>query len=165
MTNTATAPTHTPPNFPAYCDPANEFRGERFERGMDVAEIAKRYRADIGAAIKAGTLPADFKVSVRVSRFAGGQSISCNIKVPGVALFRPEFITAIAADPQTAQRERYTDEFVALVKTLEAMLSAYNRDNSDTMTDYFDVNFYQHVQMCWEAEKVIRETAGTEMMS
>lgn len=32
-----------------------------------------------------------------------------------------------------------------LVEAIETELKSYERDNSDPMTDYFDVNFYYHV--------------------
>ena len=38
----------------------------------------------------------------------------------------------------------------ALMDKVESMLNAYKRDNSDTMTDYFDVNFYGNVGFEWE---------------
>jgi len=40
-----------------------------------------------------------------------------------------------------------SDEGRALDTQLEAMISAYNFDGSDSMTDYFHVNFYGHVNI------------------
>jgi hypothetical protein len=35
-----------------------------------------------------------------------------------------------------------SDEAITLSNKLDEMLNAYNRDNSDIQTDYFDVHFY-----------------------
>lgn len=39
----------------------------------------------------------------------------------------------------------YTDFGIEFTKTLESIVEAYNHDNCDLMTDYFDVNYYTSI--------------------
>jgi hypothetical protein len=128
--------------------------GGKYERGLDVADIAKRVRADLKAAVKAGELPKSFKAGVRISRFSGGCSITVTIKVPGVPAVNPARVEFEHDHPHTyCDVALFTEEYTALKKKVEAILKAYNFDGSDTQTDYFHVNFYGSVSLDYDAEK------------
>lgn len=120
--------------------------GNRYEetKTMDIRDIAKLIRADIKAAIKAGTVPAEYKYSVRIRRFAGGSAI--DVSIDGAPDMRAEYYTGydewFDKHPGTEWRERPAAK---LVETIESIVRAYNRQDIDTMTDYFDVRFYAHV--------------------
>lgn len=75
---TKNAEAQKPSYLPAYCDPSNERRGAKHDatRSLDVAEIAKRMRADI----KALALGDGFKVAVTIKRYSGGQSIDIRVR-------------------------------------------------------------------------------------
>lgn len=126
---------------PAYCDPSNEFKGENFDRNLDVKEIAKRVRKGLKNLT-------GFNFSVRISRFSGGQSIDVELKsIPNdVALYSPEYIAAVQASEDRYPRgvERYSEIVTATLKYAGTLLRSYNRDNSDSQSDYFDVHFYDH---------------------
>lgn len=144
---------------PAYCDPANESRGAKYEatRDLDVREIAKRMRADIAAL----GLAKGIKVAVRIRRFSGGQSI--DIRVTALpAGFKVLSKKAASWKKQFPHRqhdmpmpwvEAQSDELRALMAKLEAIHGAYNRDNCDSMSDYFDVKYYGAAELDWQARR------------
>ena len=156
-----------PPKYmPAYCDPNNEFKGEKFERDLNVSDIAKRIRKEILAKKKAGEFPKGLKTSVRIQRYSGGQSLNITVKDFGFAPTNPEYVefreqagsdwhlTGIHGQAP----ERYNEKATKILGELKEMRTAYNRDNSDIMVDYFDVNFYGSVEVDWE---YARELLGT----
>lgn len=122
---------------------------------MDIADIAKRVRADIKTAIKAGALPA-IKSTVRVSRYAGGQSLTITISgVPSdLQVENADRLAFMAEHPDFQAwnlpvnvREKYSPEFSAALATLRGIVAVYNWDESDHLTDHFDVNFYAHYRV------------------
>lgn len=148
-------------------NPTTEFRGSKFNRDLDVAEIAKMARKDIAAEIKDGNLPAGLKASVKISRFSMGQSITVSVTaIP--AWFRIWDRKFVAFEIETEGRvcysgERYSSECRAMLRRLERVLNAYNRDDSDSTTDHFDVHFYGHADIAWKLGKAERETAEAEV--
>lgn len=77
--------------------PAND-RGEgaKYDSSLNVVEIAKRIRADIKAAITAGTIPA-IKTSVRISRYSMGRSIDVTITETPFEVLNPAWTEACKA--------------------------------------------------------------------
>lgn len=110
----------------------------------DAADIAKDIRADIKAARQAGeiNLPEGAKISVRCSKYSGGQSIDVN--VTGWVGHRIEVEDAENFWPGFTRRE-LTPEADEVQGRLERIVRAYNWDGSDSQSDYFDVCFYGHV--------------------
>lgn len=147
---------NAPKFMPAYCDPENERRGAKHDatRHLSRAEIAKRMRADI----KALALPKGFKVSVRTSEYSGGGSIDIRVTA-APAGFRYYSEAAASWHKQfpgrehrmpMAWRDAQSDELRALLDKLGAIHGSYNRDNSDSMTDYFDVRYYGGAEIDWQ---------------
>jgi hypothetical protein len=137
--------------------------GEKYQKGLDIAEIAKLVRKDIRAAIKSGNLP-EIRTSVRISRYSGGQSLNVEIKgVPdGFVIHNPEWVRFSLENPHIVPRiPRYSEKSRDVEKTLERIVSAYNHDGSETMIDYFDVNFYAHVG--WSYELEAEDKAGIQI--
>ena len=136
---------------------SRDFKGAKYEPGLDVAEIAKRIRVDITEAVKAGALPKGLKVSVRCRRFAGGRAVDIRVKELGLPIYSSEHLAwEIANVPEN--RRFYTATFPRArwgwngaaneaMDTLKGILEAYNFDNSDSMTDYFHVNYYGDVSL------------------
>ncbi len=62
-----------------------------------------------------------------------------------------------ARDSRYFEGQRHTPEAKEVFKQLEAMLGAYNFDGSETQVDYFHVNFYGHVRVCWKLEREEKE--------
>lgn len=139
--------------MPAYCDPANEFRGLKYDATKDLSnrEIAQRIRADI----KALKLAKGFKISVRSDYRA------INIAVMAVPDdFRLLTDKAASWFKQFPGRElpgyyadRFGPDYRALIDALQDIMNAYNRDNSDSMTDYFDKRFYGFVKIDYQLER------------
>jgi len=119
--------------------------GSKFVAGMDVAQVAKAIRADFKAAVKAHTLPADFKASVKISRFAGGCALDVFIQGGTTGCFNPEYWKNL--NKFGAERpSRFTADGSALLAAVEAICKAYQRYESDAMSDYHNTNFYLNVQ-------------------
>jgi hypothetical protein len=134
--------------------------GTKYEATKDLSrvEIAKLIRADIKAAVKAGTLPAA-KYSVTCQSYSGGGSI--NIKVAdvnkeGFVLHNEARLRWDLENPHAGLynapsnvRDLYSPEAVEMKKTLEGIMGAYNYDGSDIQSDYFNVRFYGGAEIDW----------------
>lgn len=134
--------------------------GSKYDTNLTTVEIAKRFREDVKAAIKAGDLPKGLKVSAPAKHFSGGSSIHAVITACPVRVLNPARVAVEYANPHDhigGNPPRHTEEATALLAKLNEMLRAYNHDGSDIMTDYFDVNFYGDVTFHWELEHAERE--------
>ncbi len=143
---------------------ARRHNGSKYDPALDVKEIAVRLRAEYKDAIKAGTLP-KMKIGVRIERYSGGRSIRVTLKdVQGIGVINPEYWQAVKKDGHGARPagERYTEEFKAAKARVEEMREAYNFDDSDSMTDYFHVNYYGNTDVDWEYEQELLKSAGLE---
>jgi hypothetical protein len=120
--------------------------GAKYDRATDIAEIAKRVRADLKAAVKAKDIPGT-KYRVTIERYSQGQSLNVRIgDVPFTIVseerIRRDILDRADFDPAFGWR---TEEAVALIRKVEAIVGAYNFDGSDSQTDYYHVNFYSTV--------------------
>lgn len=107
--------------------------GSKFDSKFTTTEIAARVRKDIAAAMKEGSVPKG-KYSVKTKYFSGGSSISVRV----MHVENPDFVVY-------KTEGGYTREASDLVKKLESLVNAYNYDESDISSDYFNVRFYEHV--------------------
>lgn len=134
--------------------------GAKFTPGYETAaQIAAKVRADIRLALKIAraeakdgevaipdplaAMPKEIKVTVKCDTFSGGRSVDVIMRnIP------EEWGFSMQADPYwpSDKREMPTPELRAAAKALKAILSAYNYDGSAPEVDYYDVNFYGHVQ-------------------
>jgi hypothetical protein len=147
--------------------------GYQYEEGgkLDTAAIAKLIRRDIKTATREGLLPDRWTYSVTMDRFSGGSSIDVRVKdcadawmpCPGYRVGTRHELpgggwTATGCgnpwckaggehkDKTGAEdHEVLTEEAMAAKMTLERIHGAFNHDGSDSMVDYFDVNYYGHV--------------------
>lgn len=134
--------------------------GNKYIKGMDVAEIAKLVRQDIREAIASGKIPR-VKCSVRIERFSGGRSIDVRIvDVPaGFCGVRQDFFD----ERDRGRWIRYrTEEAESLLGELNSILNSYNYDGSETQVDYFDVNFYGTADFDWRLESRLEAEAEAE---
>jgi len=116
--------------------------GAKYDRSLSTTEIARRFRADVAAEKKAGRLPRELKLSVKTRYYSGGSSIDVRIK--GLPAGFPVRNREVAP---TAGTLRFAPELRELKERLQGLLDAYNFDGSDSMTDYFHVNFYGWVEV------------------
>ena len=102
-----------------------------YEFDGDVKKIAKEIRKDLKE-----VFGKEFKFSVRIQRFSGGQAINIDIKqAPKYACYVD---TEMYPDPRT-----YVKKYI--IKQIKKITDHYNYDDSDIMTDYFNVGFYSNI--------------------
>lgn len=129
--------------------------GSKYDKNLTTKQIAEVVRRQVRLEARLGLLPDEGKWSVTMDRFAGGSSIAIDFTPrPDTALlfsrcfYNHERVVADAERPHDYVRLPLRSEFgAALEQRLERMLAAHNHDGSDTMTDYFDVKFYAHVNV------------------
>jgi len=99
--------------------------GSKYEqvKNMDIKDIAKLVRADLKKVYP------QYRFSVRIDRFAMGQRMDVVIK-------DSEF-----------ERSGRTPEARRLENEVLKIVDQYNYDDSDSMSDHFDVNFYTNVRV------------------
>jgi len=132
--------------------------GEKYEKGLDVTEIAKQLRKEIKAGVKAGDLP-KCKYSVRTSRYSMGQSLNVLVSETPFPVNNRRFLEleyallhkhtgTLTRDEQFAEfgeTKRWTQEAIDLIMTLAVMVDQWNFDGSDSQSDYFHVNYFSSV--------------------
>lgn len=142
--------------------------GEKYEevKRLSTTEIAARIRADIKLARKVeaklgatggevavvdslaalATMPKTIKVSITTEYFSGGSAIRVrvyNLPEEGWGYVQEE-------NWQTGRMHWVqNDELRGIIAALEQIHRAYNFDGSDSMVDYFHVNYYGHVEVDW----------------
>jgi len=130
------------------------FTGTKYQRDLDVKEIAKLVRADIKEAIRKKRLPKGTKVSVRISRYSGGRSVDAYIKhLGGERVINPAWVKWHDENPNGYFGDappRYTATATHALKTVAALIAAYNFDDSDHQTDYFCVNFHSNTEFDYD---------------
>ena len=125
----AVAPAGTPgPTF----DSRSGFKGPKYQGYRPTKVVAQDIRRDLKDAVANGELPAGLKFSVKIG---SGRSSAINVRVSGIQATR---------DPD---RGGLTGEAKAVYEKVDRITNAYNRDDSDMMTDYFDVDYYGFVRI------------------
>ena len=143
------------------------FTGTKYNSQMSTKEIAKAVRDEVKAALKSGALPAGAKISVRLDQGSTSSSIYVTLKeLPeGVCCpYSEEYLAYYKeakprgfVDPFRGE-SRYIPLVADMLKKLGEMLNAYNRDRSDTQSDYFNRRFWDHVEVAYELGKEERYT-------
>ena len=105
-------------------------KGEKYIGRRPNKEVAVDIRRDLKDAIASGQLPAGLKFGVKMG--SGGGSI--NVTVKGLKIERDD-------------SGRMTGEAKAVYDKVDKITNAYNRNNSDMMTDYFDTDYYGFVRI------------------
>jgi len=128
---------------------ANTIRhtGAKYDRSRDLAEIARLVRADIKAAVKSGALPADLKASVTISRYSMGQSMRVSLTAPSVVVPSVARVRADLANPHGhVTLARHTVKARAVVATVESLVKAYQRSETESQSDVCNFSFYDTVE-------------------
>jgi hypothetical protein len=143
---------------------ANRFEGDIYatEGRLDVVEIAKRMRTFIKSARKLGVagggidLPAEARVSVKVDRYSMGQAVRVVITAPVAWVYvAPGAPCNFIGDANCPTFGGHTLAAQVAVRIIRAELDRYNRDNSDSMSDYYDTWF--HADVVVEPAERVRE--------
>lgn len=126
---------------------ADGWIGSKYQPGRNTRDIARDVRAEIKALVKSGGLPgAPIAYSVRTTRFAGGSAIDVTVKNATVTLVEDAWGYGYKHDAAAA----------ALLTKLDGLLAAHKRDMSDSMVDYWDVNFYGRASYDWQTTTEVR---------
>lgn len=127
---------------------------EVYEQHATAADIAKLIRRDLKAAIAAGELPGKpVAYGVTIDNYSMGRSINVTIRdyegetrCTECAGQRGRGSYDAANDnpcPHCFTWDRWLEPSAqALLDAVEQIREAYNYDGSDSMTDYYDVNYY-----------------------
>lgn len=109
--------------------------GNKYNKTMSTTEAAKAIRADIKEATATGYLPSDLTYSVRKS-----SASALSIEAQGLT---DDQIYAPVDDMEPAYvGMRQRPEAVELQARIDSISNSYRMDESDSMTDYFETNFY-----------------------
>jgi len=112
-------------------------------KNLDIKEIAKLIRADLKQF-------KDCKFSVSIQRYSGGRSV--HIKLMNTTNLK-RFVN-IHYNSTDKDRLNFSKDFK---ERLESIVNQYNYDKSDPMTDYFNVNFYSHIDIDYNFQKSIED--------
>lgn len=123
-------------------------KGSKYVSGRSVKFVAELVRKDIKAAQKAGKLRTDVKISVRCD---GVSALRITVTAAPLSCFNPEYrkSTNFTYPPVSA----YTDEGKALLKALHGLAAEYQFQESDSMADYMNNNFYLTADMDWKLQR------------
>jgi hypothetical protein len=137
--------------------------GSKYNRDLTITDIAKEIRKDLKV------FKDTYKFSVKVTRYTGGRNISVTIKdcvkdeiyktcwdeldnkqrvfildKLGEDWFKNKTVQELdnMAKLQSMYNRFYNQSMLDDIAKIDSIVNAYNYDDSDTQTDYFDVNFY-----------------------
>ena len=106
-------------------------KGHKYCGYRPVKQVAVSVREDLKDAVKLGLLPAELKFSVTIGK---GTCSVLRVKVSGPAI-------TLTAD------DFYTEETKEIRAVVSELANAYNRNESDIMTDYWDIDYFLQVSM------------------
>ena len=115
----------------------------------DLKDIARQVRAEIKQAKKAKEIEAGVKVSVRISRYSMGQSLTVTVTAAPFKVVNPEHAEYRIANPHdwfAAGNGRScphlrTTRAQKTLDVLDGIVGQYYVNNSDHQVDYYRVNF------------------------
>jgi hypothetical protein len=123
-------------------------RGSKYAatQGLDITAVAAMLRAELTTEL------VGFKVSVRVSRYSMGQSVTVEITaVPaGFVILNSDAMTAVLRE-EGHRRPRLTGQACDLLAKVEGMVEDYNRSETEFAADYSHSRFYAHVDFGTDA--------------
>mgnify|MGYP003124182558 CR=1 FL=1 len=112
-------------------------------KNLDVKDIAKLIRTDLKQF-------KDCKFSVSIQRYSGGRSV--HVKLMSTTNLK-RFVN-VHYNSTDKDRLNFSKDFK---ERLESIVNQYNYDKSDPMTDYFNVNFYSHIDIDYNFQKSIED--------
>ena len=138
----------------AYTD--NYWEGGRYQESkrLSTVEIAKLVRKDVNELLKQ-KYPG-VKVSIRHKYFAGGASITAEVKsIP----FNPYTEEYLKGNTIPLHGKIYNEKGRDLMHDIKKAIDNYNYSDCDGMIDYSHVNYYSRVCIDWELEKELLKCA------
>lgn len=125
--------------------------GAKYNHDLDVAEIARRVRAEYKALAKDPvSVLHGCKFTVRTSRYSMGQSITVRVTPPAGVPVANLRRARLEAEDKHASHGRVAPLFngrgKAILAAASAVLNAYNFDKGDLVSDYHHDNFHADVE-------------------
>lgn len=115
--------------------PGGKWYGAEYDGSLDVKDIAKMIRKELKA-----NFPG-FKFSVNIDRYSGGASIRAGlVEVPEdfkMVEWSEEYFRIYGRDGIA-----YSEELKELFAAVKEIGERWNYDDSNSMVDYFSVNYY-----------------------
>ena len=137
------------------------FEGSKYTPGMTIKDIASAMRKYTKEKYP------DCKFSITTKSFSGGSSISLALmESPHVAFVEPSSFTDYSVNHYQIDRNSVlTAPIKEILADVYSELNSYNYDSSDPMTDYFDTNFYVHINIGrWDRPYVVVEGKRSQPM-
>lgn len=132
--------------------------GAKFKKDLSRIEIAKLMREDIK--VCGFTKKNGFVISVTCESYSGGGSIDIRVKQAPFKMLSQEYLDwdsnnriGKKFEPLPYGVSEYTVNGKLLMDTLEHIHSSYRYSDCDGMIDYFDTNYYGHVDLDWDLRK------------
>jgi hypothetical protein len=130
----------------------NAWQGDKYESTKDLSTVekAKLIRKEIRDKYPSKK---GWKISVRSQYFSMGSSIDVFIEDMPFDPFNPKW------KPNNYENHEhiYNEETEVILKDLESIGNQYNYSDCDGMIDYFNVDFYYHVQIAYSLRKKYRK--------
>lgn len=121
---------------------ANGWEGSRYDGNLSTTDISARVRVYAKERYK------DYKFSVRTEYYSGGSSIYIKLVSGPVPAFKEDAPRPyVSTMSDISEKFGLTSEVFAVVSDVVAYCNSFNYDDSDSMTDYFDTNFYLHINV------------------
>jgi hypothetical protein len=130
--------------------------GARYETSRDTKEVAKVMRSEIRAQIRAGAIPRDWRISVRLRRCTWTRAIDITARSPrpiyeveprSYPPFGPVRPHPRTGEPIYGWVDALTIEARRVYETLQEIHEAHNHDGSDVVTDYVDRKYLGSVAL------------------
>jgi len=138
-----------------------EFEGSNYTPGMTIKDVATAMRK------YTKTKYPDCKFSITTKSFSGGSSISLALLgAPYAAFVESDRFTNYDVNYYYIERNSVlTAPIKKILQDVISELRSYNYDNSDSMIDYFDTNFYMNIRVGkWDRPYVITESKCPQVM-
>ena len=132
-------------------------KGDNYEPGRDITDIAKLVRAELKK------IAPKCKFSVRIQRYAGGQSMNVHLMTAPFEVFTSDNKYSSGRGSQLSKYQlkedypgrsngdcngyRLTKEAWEVLQETVKIVDSYRYDDSDGMIDYFSTNFYPHFEI------------------
>lgn len=145
------------------------WQGSKYKRDLGIKDIAKLIRVELKNRFK------DCKFSVNIQRYSGGQSLSIHLMSAPFDVFTNTGIESYQVNHyafydtyedylKKCNRDSYykiptlTRKAWEVMNATAAIALSYNYDDSDSMIDYFNTNFYLHLEIAkWDKPFIKKE--------
>jgi len=124
----------------------NKFVGSKYSltKDMDIKEIAKLVKKELDIEFS------DWKFSVKIDRFSGGQSLRVSIIDMPYTPFSEVVDNAYKSNEnpnETRFDSIYNKQYLKDSEKIKSTINQYNMDDSNSQVDYFHTNFYSSVNL------------------